>query len=737
MDIQKEIEKYLSCILCKKKFSKNNKPIIMFCSHNICENCKLKKRKQVSCPICGKVFSKREIKKFPINYSILENKLLSIQDEKNQKESKITADNIVNIIENISAPQPCFKTDDSKNKDSQMSESDTINETDKILISKIKVENKVEDIINQRDSLIKETFSLIDNLKKSFQNYSENFFDSMIEIFKNSPDFFINDLNICQLLEESGIINYGDYKKLEKFLEIIKDVDKTKAKNCSSFEDIYELIKENNKDITYENFISLFFFFNKIFELKIKKIPKIIEEQSKLYKNDKENHSNLIHLLINMAQKFEMKLSDIFYDITIYKSCHFIYDIKKNENMKKALNGFISKNEQFLENYNNILLYYEPIEQKFSIEIIKIKELKDEQIIDSYIILNQLLFILTDKQFYMYEIIKGKYSCFDTIPNQEIEKNTKIFKYDTSILKISSNYFESINLREDFTKNEWRTMSLYENTPGIIKQPYPVCHSSDFIYVLDKENKKIDNIYLYHEESDFWEKKELKLEIKPDEDVKEKEKEKTTKDSTNKEKITKKDSNNCVVKEEKTTIKENNYLNNQEKNTIKFVNNYVTNPEKTTIKDSNNNASNKEKITISDSYNNITIKGYEKEELIVLKQLYLEDYFFFNKCFACVFGGRHPVTKKFNKNVYSLDPIKGIIKKIINFDEFITDEMVILELNVSVLNKFVDFLFIYHMINDSNNLKIIIIRKEIIENDISLNSKLEVVLNKNICNIID
>ena len=95
------------------------------------------------------------------------------------------------------------------------------------------------------------------------------------------------------------------------------------------------------------------------------------------------------------------------------------------------------------------------------------------------------------------------------------------------------------------------------------------------------------------------------------------------------------------------------------------------------------------------------------------------------------------MTKKFNKNVYSLDPIKGIIKKIINFDEFITDEMVILELNVSILNKFVDFLFIYHMINDSNNLKIIIIRKEIIENDISLHSKLTVVLNKNICNIID
>jgi hypothetical protein len=144
-----------------------------------------------------------------------------------------------------------------------------------------------------------------------------------------------------------------------------------------------------------------------------------------------------------------------------------------------------------------------------------------------------------------------------------------------------------------------------------------------------------------------------------------------------------------------------------------------------------------EKITIKDSDNNASLKDYQKEELIILKQLYLEDYFFFNKCFACVFGGRHPVTKKFNKNVYMIDPIKGIIKPIINFDEFIKDDMVILKSNVGILNKFVDFLFIYHLINDSSCLKIIIIRKEIIENDICLNSKLTVVLNKNICNIVD
>lgn len=81
MEKKKEIERYLSCLMCNQKFNKNNKPLIMFCGLNICEECRLKFRKKVKCITCGKVFSKREIKTFPINYSILENKLISRAEE--------------------------------------------------------------------------------------------------------------------------------------------------------------------------------------------------------------------------------------------------------------------------------------------------------------------------------------------------------------------------------------------------------------------------------------------------------------------------------------------------------------------------------------------------------------------------------------------------------------------------------------------------------------------------------
>ena len=653
MKKQKEIEHYLSCVLCNKLFNKTNKPLIMFCGHNICENCRLNNRKKVKCSTCGKIFSKREIKKFPINYSILSNKLKTISDEKDSQNDNNNTNNNSNEenVENLNISPETYMN----------FMSTLVNQVQKLIINDDNVKetkNPCDEIIKEREILVKDTFDLIGKLENNFLNYLNVFFDSMTNIFKTNKEFLIDDLNICQLLQQSGIINYGDYMKLKKFLDIFMEIEEDKLNNCKSFNDIFDLIKDKNNGISYEQFISLFFFFNKIYELKIKKLPKTLEEQKKLYSNDKENRSNLNHLLNNLAQKYEMKLSDIFYDITIYKTCHFIYDMNKDEKIKKSLNNFYTKNEILFTEYNNILIFYEPIKTSLNIQIIKIKELQTEEIIDSYLILNQLLYILTNKKIYIYELKTENYSSLNTTLNQEIEKNTKIFKYDTYIMKLSQNYFESINLRNEMSKNEWRALSLFENIPGKIKRPYPVCHCSDYIYVLDQEDKNINSIYLYNEESDSWDKKEIKLEIKPEDEEKDKKNKELNKDKDN-----------------------------------------------------------------------------EKEELIIVKKLYLEDYFFFNKCFACIFGGRHPVTKKFNKSVYMIDTVKGFIKKIIEFDEYINDDMEIINLNVGILNKYVDFIFIYHLKNDENKIKIKIIRKEIFENDISIETKLFVLMDINISDI--
>ena len=640
MEKQKELEKLLSCVLCKKIFEKNNKPLIMFCGHNICEECKIKNFKKITCGVCNKVFAKREIKKFPINYSILENKNITQTKESNQTENNNT-----NILSNVS-PQVGQEFVSTVIKE-------VFKHIDEIKIDDNEKEKQIEEIVKKRDLIIKDTYNYLDNLEKKYIDYLNKFFDYIIQGLNSNNEMLINELNISQLLEETGIINFGDMIKLGKFLEMMEDINKDDLLNCSCFEQIYSLIIDKNSEVKYEEFISLFFFFNKIFELKIKKIPKILESQKKIYSNKKECHKNLSHFIFNFVQKYESNLSDIFYDMTTYKSCHFIYDIKKNEKIRNSLNQFYNNNQKILEEYNNIMIIYEPIEKKFNIHIIKIKELKEEKIIDSFLFLTHTLFILTNKKFYIYQIKDKTYSSIDFLENQEIDENSKIIKYDINMFILSSKYFQSINLSQDMTKNEWRSISLFENSQDKIKKPYPITHSSSFIYILDKEKKNINEVFIFNPDADSWDKKEIKLELNTKNDDKNKNKE--------------------------TIIKHND-------------------TEKTEI----------------------------EEEMVIVKQLFLEDYHLFNKCFACIWGGRHPVSKKFNKNVYLLDAVKGIMKKIINLEDFITDNMIIIDLNVGIIYKYVDFIIVYHLINDEKNVKIKVIRKQIIENDISLHTKLKV-----------
>ena len=640
MEKQKELEKLLSCVLCKKIFEKNNKPLIMFCGHNICEECKIKNFKKITCGVCNKVFAKREIKKFPINYSILENKNITQTKESNQTENNNT-----NILSNVS-PQVGKEFVSTVIKE-------VFKHINEIKIDDNEKEKQIEEIVKKRDLIIKDTYNYLDNLEKKYIDYLNKFFDYIIQGLNSNNEMLINELNISQLLEETGIINFGDMIKLGKFLEMMEDINKDDLLNCSCFEQIYSLIIDKNSEVKYEEFISLFFFFNKIFELKIKKIPKILESQKKIYSNKKECHKNLSHFIFNFVQKYESNLSDIFYDMTTYKSCHFIYDIKKNEKIRNSLNQFYNNNQKILEEYNNIMIIYEPIEKKFNIHIIKIKELKEEKIIDSFLFLTHTLFILTNKKFYIYQIKDKTYSSIDFLENQEIDENSKIIKYDINMFILSSKYFQSINLSQDMTKNDWRSISLFENSQDKIKKPYPITHSSSFIYILDKEKKNINEVFIFNPDADSWDKKEIKLELNTKNDDKNKNKE--------------------------TIIKHNN-------------------TEKTEI----------------------------EEEMVIVKQLFLEDYHLFNKCFACIWGGRHPVSKKFNKNVYLLDAVKGIMKKIINLEDFITDNMIIIDLNVGIIYKYVDFIIVYHLINDEKNVKIKVIRKQIIENDISLHTKLKV-----------
>ena len=306
MERQKALEKLLSCVLCQEKFSKINKPLIMFCGHNICEECKLKHLKKITCTVCKKVFSKREIKKFQINYSILENKNISQTEEPSIKE------NDSNILPNISEEVASNFVSTVMNQVFKIVDANKIDNKTEVE----KEQTKINEIIKERDLIVKETDDYIDNLEKNYYDYLNNFHTKIFKDLSLNSEILINDLNIAQLLEESGVINFGDMIKLGKLMELFEDIKPEDLMNCSSFEQIYSVIIDKNENINYEEFISLLFFFNKVYELKIKKLPKILEAQKKIYSNKKECQKNLIHFIFNFVQKYESNLSDMFYDIT-------------------------------------------------------------------------------------------------------------------------------------------------------------------------------------------------------------------------------------------------------------------------------------------------------------------------------------------------------------------------------------------------------------------------------------
>ena len=208
--------------------------------------------------------------------------LKTIRKNKNitqTKEPNQTENNNTNILSNVS-PQVGKEFVSTVIKE-------VFKHIDEIKIDDNEKEKQIEEIMKKRELIIKDTYNYLDNLEKKYIDYLNKFFDYIIQGLNSNNEMLINELNISQLLEETGIINFGDMIKLGKFLEMMEDINKDDLLNCSCFEQIYSLIIDKYSEVKYEEFISLFFFFNKIFELKIKKIPKILESQKKIYSNKK------------------------------------------------------------------------------------------------------------------------------------------------------------------------------------------------------------------------------------------------------------------------------------------------------------------------------------------------------------------------------------------------------------------------------------------------------------------
>ena len=97
---------------------------------------------------------------------------------------------------------------------------------------------------------------IISIVQNNYYDYLNNFHTIIIKNLSLNNEILINDLKIAQLLEGSGVINFGDMIKLGKLMELFEDVKPEDLMNCSSFEEIYSVIIDKNEIIIYEELIN-------------------------------------------------------------------------------------------------------------------------------------------------------------------------------------------------------------------------------------------------------------------------------------------------------------------------------------------------------------------------------------------------------------------------------------------------------------------------------------------------
>ena len=61
-------------------------------------------------------------------------------------------------------------------------------------------------------------------MEKNYDDFLNKFYKSIIKELTSNNEILINDLKISQLLEETGVINFGDMIKLKKFMELFEEI---------------------------------------------------------------------------------------------------------------------------------------------------------------------------------------------------------------------------------------------------------------------------------------------------------------------------------------------------------------------------------------------------------------------------------------------------------------------------------------------------------------------------------
>jgi hypothetical protein len=393
------IENKTQCIYCGQIYCKSNKPLIMRCSHNICQTCLYLNKNKITCLICKAKFEGKDLKKFPINFLLLEivshseGKEKSLDQEKsinrrNKKNKKSQDEEESFITPNNSEIFKCKECDllfPNKFHLKLFNEHNLDLETFKEATGK-------EFLHNKADSLMQKYKSYNENLEK----WNERFLNYLDDTFINCKDRIIEEIKKNDPLENLllfGLINKADQERVREFTEKFMKNEKVLEviKSCNSFDDLIKNMSNANIEIHHfydkgshtanlqnphhstklkvniHNFLSSYFYFVEIMNKKLNQ--KIVQEKLDRFKTDmkqylelsEENkkvyHKDIAHENI-ISKLFRHFSQDV--KVEVYDNLHLQSDINKNIKLP-----FILTNEKSLVVFDPMTENIKTYDKKF------------------------------------------------------------------------------------------------------------------------------------------------------------------------------------------------------------------------------------------------------------------------------------------------------------------------------------------------------------------------------------
>jgi hypothetical protein len=294
----------IECNYCGTLFSKANKPLILKCTHSICQMCHELNLNYLICLICKAKYTRKENRRHPINFILLEiiEKSLSPEDaflhankfNKRFKKRKSPKSSLKSS--NTFDKEKSEKLEKQKNKTSPKESSTTYKcETCEILFPNkfhfdkypdheykqvIQKENK----LNQLKEKSNELMEKYKQFNADFDKFSAKFFDLVInEFIKNKDNFieiFKKESDSLMTLLYFGILNKSDKERLSYFKETyLNEKIFNLIKSAKSLDELKHLLV--GSEIKVGQFLSSYFFYEEIYKKKLERCEEKFERYEK------------------------------------------------------------------------------------------------------------------------------------------------------------------------------------------------------------------------------------------------------------------------------------------------------------------------------------------------------------------------------------------------------------------------------------------------------------------------